>query len=252
MPCRWLASVAVFLAIAKCYVVCAQTPPANPASISQPAAAPLPVRNSDLDLVEKLIVARREYQKTLEQLRVYYLTAGDLEKARWAEDELRHFHRAPQQAYRLELDVPPPNLQGTSNIPEANKLFTWALSFKDKGWANNDYLDNQRRAELLLQELLSKYPNSDKISDAAYYLGDIYESRAYRQSRRAAAYFERCYQWNPRTQHDARIRAARIYDRSLNDRAKALELYREVTTHEIDARRIQEANKRLQELSSTR
>jgi len=36
------------------------------------------------------------------------------------------------------------------------------MTYKDKGWGN-DYLDNQRRAELLFQQLLSTYPQSDKI-----------------------------------------------------------------------------------------
>ena len=77
------------------------------------------------------------------------------------------------------------------------------MKFKDKGWGQ-DYIDNQHRAELLFQQLLTNYPQSDKISDAAYQLGDIYESKAFRQYERAAAYFERCFQWNPKTHFDAR------------------------------------------------
>ena len=65
-------------------------------------------------------------------------------------------------------------------------------------------------------------------------------------------YYQRCFQWNPKTTHDARIRAARIYDKQLNNRTKAIELYREVTTHEIDPRRHQEADKRIAELSGTK
>ncbi len=125
------------------------------------------------------------------------------------------------------------------------------MSFKDRGWGN-DYIDNQRRAELLLQQLLSNHPQSTQISDAAYQLGDIYESRAYRQYARAAMYFERCFQWNPNTQFDARLRAARLYDRALNERRRAAEIYQEITTHETDAKRIEEAKRRLSELSVRR
>ena len=110
----------------------------------------------------------------------------------------------------------------------------------------------QRRAELLFQQLLTSYPQSDKIDDAAYQLGDIYEGRLYKMYRRAAHYFERCFQWNPNTQFDARLRAARIYDRQLLERSRAIELYREVTTHDTDPKWLQEAKKRLQELSSGR
>src|SRR5262249_50019031 len=150
-----------------------------------------PANGADLEQVEKLLVARKEYQKILEQLRVTYLKAGDLERAKWAEDELRQYHRIPHYAFRLELDVPPPNLNGNTNVPEANKLFTLAMTYKDKGWGT-DYVDNQRRAEILFQKLLSEYPQSNKIDDTAYMLGDIYESKSYKQFRRSAAYFERC------------------------------------------------------------
>jgi TolA-binding protein len=208
-------------------------------------------KGGDLELVQKLIALRRDYQKTLEQLHIHYHHAQDKERQRWAQEELVSFHRIPKHAFILDLDVPPPNLNGNQNVPEANKTFTWAMQFKDKGWGT-DYIDNQRRAELLFQEILTKYPQSDKISDVAYMLGDIYESKAYKQYYRSVEYYHRCYQWNPKTTHEARIRAARIYDKQLVNRTKALELYREVTTHETDLRRTQEAQKRIAELSNTK
>src|SRR5439155_1584991 len=80
------------------------------------------------------------------------------------------------------------------------------------------------------------YPQSDKIDDAAFQLGEIYESKAYKQYRRAAMYYERTFQWNQNTQFEARLRAARLYDKQLNERARAIELYKEVTTHETDTK----------------
>lgn len=241
MSCRWLAPLVLLVALLVCDGPRAQTPTPG----AKPGAA------SDLELVEKLLVARKDYQKILEQLRVHYIKAGDMERAKWAEEELRQYHRVSHNAFRLELDVPPPNLNGQTNVPEANKLFMLAMTYKDKGWGN-DYIDNQRRAEILFQKLLSEYPQCNKIDDTAYMLGDIYESKSYKQYRRSAAYFERCFQWNPRTQLDARLRAARIYDRQLAERARAIEIYREVTTHEADARRHDEATKRLAELSGAK
>jgi hypothetical protein len=228
--------VVVLSLLAVAYVIRAQTPDG--------AASPY---KSDLELVEKLLVVRRDYQKTLEELRGHYLAVGDLEHAKWAEEELIQFHRMAHHAFRLDLDVPPPTLHGTTNVPGANKLYTRALGFKDHGWGT-DYIDNQRRAELLFQQILTQYPQSDRISDTAYQLGDLYESKAYKQYRRAAAYFERCYQWNPSSQFDARIRAARLYDRHLMDRQKAIEIYKDVTLHETEPKRIQEATKRLSDL----
>ena len=234
----------VVVALGLTHAIGAQSPVKSSAPNGKPPAAP-----SDIELVERLLAARREYQLGLENLRTHYATNGDVERARWAEEELRQFHRIAKQAYRLELDVPPPTLQASYNIPEANDLYRKAMLFKDKGWGT-DFIDNQRRAELLLQQLLTNYPQCNKIGDAAYQLGDIYESKAYKQYRRAAYYFERCFQWNPNTQWDARIRAARLYDKQLAERARATELYREVTTHETDPKRIQEAQKRLGELSA--
>ena len=204
-----------------------------------------------MKLVERLLAARRDYQNSLEQLRAYYLANNDLERARWAEEELREFHRINKQAYRLELDVPPPTLQAQYNIPEANELYRRGMAYKDRGWGS-EYKDNQRRAEILFQQILSRYPQSDKIDDAAYQLGTIYEGRVYHQYRRAAAYYERCVQWNPNTQFDARLRAARLYDRQLNERGRAIELYKEITTHETDPKQMHEASKRLAELTASR
>jgi hypothetical protein len=230
--------VGLLLLLAVACLLRAQAPPDG-------AASP---HKSDLELVERLLVARRDYQKTLEELRAHYIAVGDIEHAKWAEEELIQFHRMPHHAYRLDLDLPPATLQGTTNVPQANKLYTRALGFKDRGWGT-DYTDNQRRAELLFQQILAQYPQSNRISDTAYQLGDIYESKGYKQYRRAAAYFERCFQWNPSTQFDARLRAARLYDRHLLDRQKAIEIYKDSTLHETEPKRLQEATKRLTELS---
>jgi hypothetical protein len=244
--CRW-AAAAGLLAAAVVLTVHAQTTPPAAAPRSAPGTPP-----SDVEMVERVLAARKDYQVSLEQLRAHYISVGDVERSRWAEEELKQFHLILKQAYRLELDVPPPSLKATYNIPEANDLYRRAMLFKDRGggmWGSNDYVFNQRRAELLLQQLLTSHPQSDKIGDAAYQLGDLYQGKAYQQYRRAAMYFERCFQWHSTTHLDARLRAARLYDRTLNERAHAIELYKEVTTHETDAKRMAEAQQRLAELS---
>jgi TolA-binding protein len=224
-------------------------------ALAQPPAAPPPnsagASNGEIPLVERLIWVRREYQKSLEQLRNYYNHASDNEKTKWAEEELKEWHLISKYAFVKDLEMPPPNLEGNTNVPEANKLFTRAMETKDHGWGT-DYKANQRRAEILFQELITKYPHSNKISDASYMLGDIYESKAYLQHRRAAWYYERCYQWNPKTFHDARIREARIYDKKLHERAKAIELYNTIITHDVHPERVTEAKKRVAELNGQR
>src|SRR5262245_17849 len=114
----------------------------------------------ELPKVERVMAARKEYQTSLEELRKFYVTSGNVQKARWAEDELLQYHRMSKQAFILDLVVPPPTLKGDKNVPEANKLLRQAKSFKDKGFGT-DYVDNQRRAELLLQKILTEHPHSD-------------------------------------------------------------------------------------------
>jgi TolA-binding protein len=230
--------VVLGMALGLCVGLAAQPPSSSPSKDKKGA--------SDSALVERLLAARREYQETLETLRGHYIAVGDLERARWAEEELLQYHRVSKQAFRLELDVPPQSLQALTNIPEANNLYRQALLYKDHGWGT-DYIDNQRRAEILFQQILTRYPQSDKISDAAYQLGDIYDSKAYKQTARAAQYFERCFQWNSKTHFDARIRAAHLYEK-LNERGRAREIYIEIKTHEVDPKRVEEAERRLQEL----
>jgi TolA-binding protein len=207
---------------------------------------------ADYPAVERLIAARREYQETLEALRAHYISTNDLERGRWAEEELKQFHRINKQAYILALDVPPPNLKPEYNIPEATELYRQALAYQNKASFGTDSVDNQIRAELLYQRILSKYPRSTMIDEAAYHLGDIYESRNYHQYQRAALYYERTYQWNMKTATDARLRAAHLYEKQLNDRAKALEIYRMIVQQETDPRRHEEATRKVAELSGSR
>ncbi len=248
MPYRRFVCVAFAMAVAL-GTVAAQSPTTSsgnaPTAPGKAASGP----TSDVELVERLLAARRDYQLALGKLLLYYDANGDVERARWAQEELIEYHRIAKQAFRLELDVPPPTLRAEINIPQANDYYLQAMTFKDVGRAMA-LVDNQRRAELRLQQILSEFPQSDKIDEAAYQLGDIYE-RHYKQYPRAALYFERCFQWNSNTQFDARLRAARIYDKNLQDRERAKVLYKEVTTHEVDPNWIKEAKARLTELSAS-
>lgn len=208
-----------------------------------------PAATSDVELVERTNSARKEYEASLKKLWDHYQKAGDRMRAKWVEEELMGFHMLNKPSYNLDVqDVPPPTLEAKVNVREANELFRAAMTYKGKG-LGSDYVLNMRRAELLLREVLEKYPNSDKIGNVAYELGDLYESRAYRQYDRAAKYFERSFQWVTGSRTDARMRAAVLYDRQLNERTKAIELYRAVVEHDLDADRIKTAERRLAELT---
>ncbi len=222
----------------------------KPATDKEPAAKGTPPASSDVELVERLLHARKEYENSLKALYEHYQRVGDLQRMQWAEQELLGYHLLFKPSYNLDVrDVPPATLKAEQNIREANELYRLAMEYKGKGFGN-DYILNQRRAEILLREILEKYPNSDKIADVAYQLGDIYESRAFRQYDRAARYFERAFQWMKGGRTDARLRAAILYDRYLNDKTRAIELYREHIAHDTDPDRIRQAERRLAELTS--
>ena len=208
--------------------------------------------NDETALVEDILKVRKEYQAKLASLYEHYMKVGDTERAKWAEDELKAYHLMNKPSYRLDIsDVPPPTLEAKVNVKEANDLYKLAMQYKGKG-SGTEYTLNQRRAEILFQEILQKYPNCDKIADVAYELGDLYEGKAFKQYARAAAYFERAFQWRKGTRTDARLRAAQLYDRQLNERSKAIELYRDVIANDTDQNRVTGAQKRLAELTSTR
>ncbi len=227
----------------------ADTPPSKPLSEPTKADSLPPAAATDVQLVERTLAARKEYENSLKALYEHYAKVGDKQRLMWVEKELMAYHMMWKPSYNLDVkDVPPPTLEARVNVKEANDLYRSAMEYKGKGFGD-DYVLNMRRAELLFREILEKYPNSDKIGDVAYQLGDIYEGRAYKQYDRAAKYFERSFQWVKGSRSDARLRAAVLYDRQLNERSKAIELYRSVIDHDTDPERLRQAEKRLGELN---
>lgn len=209
-----------------------------------------PEKTGEVELVEAVIKSRKDYWVALDKLHKHYLATNDIEKTKWVEEELKAYHRMMKYSYRLDVkDVPPPTLVPKQNVTEANNLFRRAVDYKAKG-TGDELIDNQRRAEILLQAILEKFPESDKIAEAAYHLGDLYEHYKPRpQYERAAAYYERSFQWNKASATDARLRAAKLYDHELKMLDKAKELYRSVMNHDTNPGRVEEAEKRLKELS---
>jgi TolA-binding protein len=205
---------------------------------------------NDAEHIERVLAARKEYQQSLIALHKHYEKVGDSGRMKWCEEELKTYHLMTKPSYRLDLhDVPPATLEAKENIKDANNLFMEAMKYKDKG-SGTEYTLNQKRAEILFQEILQKFPTSDKIADVAYQLGELYEGKAFKQYDRAAAYFERSFQWRKGVRTDALMRSAYLYDRVLNERSKAIEMYREEISNDTDMARLKEAQKRLAELTA--
>ena len=74
-------------------------------------------------------------------------------------------------------------------------------------------------------QLISKYPKSDKIDDAAFRMAGIYEYL--KDYTNAVKNYQRTYQWNPQTPTAARFKAAYLLDTQLGRRAEALQIYQE-------------------------
>src|SRR5260221_1697164 len=126
MPTRFAVVLAFLYGLA--LQLPAQPPPLPPVG-GEPSAPPLPTpppllrtspapgNYSDIELVERVLEARKKYAAVLRDLHSYYVRSGDTERAKWAEEELLQFHRMSHPAYRLDLDVPSAKLH-----PFANQL----------------------------------------------------------------------------------------------------------------------------------
>ncbi|QDU60843.1 hypothetical protein Pan216_16950 [Planctomycetes bacterium Pan216] len=207
--------------------------------------------DQEQSLVQRVHEARDAYQASLERLRAYYVQTQDSEAQRWVEQELTAYHMILKTPYILNLDLPSRDLRPDSSIINANQIFRQALDWLNKS-SFTEREANYKRAELLLQRLVHDYPRSDKLDEACYYLGQIYSSKYFQQYRRAAAYYERVFHYEPNTNLDARNRAAFLYENYIADRRRAVELYQEVLRREVDPEKTREANKRLSALLNNR
>ena len=123
-----------------------------------------------------------------------------------------------------------PNLKGTKSVSEADYLYNDAVRLEDQA---GQFMiikdDNLLRVALdKYNQLISKFPSSDKIDDAAYRAAGIYEH--FKDYTIAVLYYQRVYQWDPQTAYPARFKAAHILDTQLHRRAEALQLYQEALT----------------------
>jgi len=208
-------------------------------SLESPEGVDLPAipveKANEPDLVERVIYHRAMYARCLRALRDYYAKTGMEAKRRWAEAELAQLRQIKPYRYILEAEVPPPTLKPTASIPDADRLFDEAMKLMKKGGHGVPGIYNEKyikQALAKLKQLVRQYPSSDKIDEAAYYIGLLHEQYFPGDEQIAVAWYERAWQWNPQIQLPARFQAAKIYDYRLHDRAKALELYRQVLKYE--------------------
>lgn len=210
---------------------------------------------AEVDLVEAVLEHRSLYHSHLRQLHDYYRRHGDPVKADWAAFELRGLGGVKQFKYFLDAELPPKELKAAEPDPEADALLEQGLELMRKGGHGVPALyreDRMVEAANVFQLLVQKYPESDKIGDAAFYLGEIHRDYLPGQELLAANWYERAVAWDPDTPHPARFRAAVIYDELLHDRDHALELYHGVVKVGFDAQRTRRAAQRIHQLTASR
>ncbi|MCL6517771.1 hypothetical protein, partial [Alicyclobacillus sp.] len=101
------------------------TPPGNSkASDKSNSDGKTPPPASDVELVERLHAARKEYENSLKALYEHYARVGDRQRWKWVEEELLGYHLLFKPSYNLDVkDVPPATLKAEVNIPAANELY---------------------------------------------------------------------------------------------------------------------------------
>jgi len=100
-----------------------------------------------------------------------------------------------------------------------------------------------------LETLLDQYQDSPLRSEAAYLLGESYNSL--KEYKTAVEYFLKCYEYDKETDRDALYQGAEITDKKLKNQSKAYELYERVvksSPHEKDRTK---ASKRMDKLEAS-
>ncbi len=196
------------------------------------AATEVTSSTDEIDLVEQVAAHRRAYRQSLVLLAQHYNVVGDNRKLRWAEEELRSLDRMPQYRYIIDAEVLPPTLTASERIPAADTLYLDAVETQREAEPIGILKDEEllRVALDKYNQLIRRYPTSDKIDDASHRMGGIYEY--FKDYEIALLCYQRAYQWNPDTPYPARFMAAQILDKRLHRRAEALELYQEAVLRE--------------------
>ena len=210
-------------------------------SLEHPSGVNLPdIKVADakeVDLAEAVVANRSTYYRSLKALREYYSKHGDFRKQQWAEMEMKDVERIKPFKYIVDAEIPPTSLRPSKSVAEADAMFDKGKQLMKEGGLGIPALyreDKMVEALQVFTDLITRYPSSDKIDDAAFYCGEISKEYLKDQEEIALKWYERAWTWDPQTPHPVRFQAAVVADYRLHDRAKALELYHEVLRCEPD------------------
>jgi tetratricopeptide (TPR) repeat protein len=180
----------------------------------------------EVDVVEQVAATRNAYQTALEELIAYYKSTGNETKRRWANNELTTLKQMAQYRYLMPGEWVTQEMKATENVPGAEDLYKKALGlYIDAGGYFIITNEAKMRQSLqLFNQLMGEYPNSTRIDESAYRAGQIYEH--FKDYELAAVMYQRCFQWNDKTNFPARYRAALVLDQKLKMRKEALAMYK--------------------------
>ena len=225
---------------------------ANPGGIDVPTIKV--ADRTEVDLVEEMILHRTMYARLLNTLANYYAEHGDAVKESWARNELNDLRRVKPYRYIVDSEVPTSTLKPTESIAEADRLYKEGYDLLIKGGHHVPIFYHQDTMKLALakfKELVDKYPTSDKIGKAAYYIGEIHkEYFEEKDNAIAAAWYRRALEWDPGMQLPVRFRLAVLLDYRMHERENALAMYHEVLEHEhIDKTNTDFSRRRIAQLT---
>jgi tetratricopeptide (TPR) repeat protein len=158
----------------------------------------------------------------------------------------------PKYKYIPDAEVATSDLKASALIPEADRLYMEGEQLEKRAgplpFGKNE--DQLRLALAKYNQVIREHPSSDKIDDAAFKAGGIYQYL--KDYTIALLYYQRAYQWDPETIHPAEFRAAFILDKYLRRRAEALELYQQAIKRGIQHDEWREyAQRRIKELTKS-
>ncbi len=231
-----------FVSVVLMMAVLAGCQQAGPADGQQAMGDPLKLaagadlqRNTEVQLVEQMAQYRAKYREHLVVLKQFYDQQGNQLKSDWAAQELKELDLLPQREYLVIAEVSGPELRAFESIVAADVLYQDAIKqVKDgRGIMATVLVDKKKLAGAvdMFNSLITNYPTSDKIDDAAFQVGELYRHYL-NDPTRALLYYQRVWQWDPQTTLPARYAVARIYDDVMHDRIKALQFYEMVISLE--------------------
>ncbi|MFA5252502.1 MAG: hypothetical protein WC454_07955, partial [Phycisphaerae bacterium] len=147
--------------------------------LSTPMKTVSVVDAGEADIIEHMATSRMAYRQYLESLVAHYKKAGDNMKLKWAEDELHRLNKMPQYNYIIEASLAGPELKAKDSINEANYLYdeAYRLEKAAKRLLVKPFIDENlfRVALDKYNQVIKQYSTCDKIDEAAYRAGGIYE-----------------------------------------------------------------------------